>query len=43
MDYFKTDIPKKEFKTLTEEILPAVSKRGPCGNVNVEMQDVQTV
>ena len=32
MDYFKTDISKKEFKTLTEEILPAASKCGPCGN-----------
>ena len=32
MDYFKTDISKKEFKTLTEEILPVMSKCGPCGN-----------
>ena len=32
MDYFKTNILKKEFKTLTEEILPAVSKCGPCQN-----------
>ena len=30
MDYFKTDISKKEFKTLTEEILPVVPKCGPC-------------
>ena len=26
MDYFKTDISTKEFKTLTEEILPVMSK-----------------
>ena len=32
MDYFKTDISKKNFKTLTQEILPVVSKCGPCGN-----------
>ena len=32
MDYFKTDISKKEFKTLTEEILPVMSKCGLCGN-----------
>ena len=31
MDYFKTDISKKEFKTLAEEILPVVPKCGPCG------------
>ena len=32
MDYFKTDISTKEFKTLTEEILPVMSKCGLCGN-----------
>ena len=32
MDYFKTDISKKDFKTLTQEVLPVVSKCGPCGN-----------
>ena len=32
MDYFKTDISKKEFKTLTAEILPVMSKCGLCGN-----------
>ena len=26
MDYFKTDTLKKEFKTFTEEILPAMPK-----------------
>ena len=31
MDYFKTDISKKEFKTLTAEILPVMSKCGLCG------------
>ena len=28
MDYFKTDISKNEFKTLTDEILPVLSKCG---------------
>ena len=28
IDYFKTDISKKEFQTLTEEILPVMSKCG---------------
>ena len=32
MDYFKRDISKKEFKTVTEEILPDVSKCEPSGN-----------
>ena len=32
MDYFKTEISKKEFKTLIEEILPITSKFGVCGN-----------
>ena len=30
MDYFKTEITKKEFKTLTDEILPIMSKCGLC-------------
>ena len=30
MNYFKTGILKKEFKTFLEEILPAVSKCGLC-------------
>ena len=32
IDYFKTDISKKEFKTLTDEILRILPKCGPCGN-----------
>ena len=32
MDYFKTDISKKDLKTLTEEILPLMLKCGLCGN-----------
>ena len=32
MDYFKTDISKKKFKTLTEEVLPVMSKCGLRGN-----------
>ena len=31
MDYFKTDISKKEFKTLTKDILAVMSKSGLCG------------
>ena len=32
MNYFKIDISKKEFKTITDKILPTVSKCGPYQN-----------
>ena len=37
MNYFKADISRKEFKTLTENFLPALSKCGPCQNFSCQL------